>query len=269
MKKWCTINGITLEEHLKSKESIEEEIERTKLFSEVQPTVHANYKPRLRYKDHTERNGKVIHMSLYEINKRNLDNALKELSNNRDWVGCVAAVIFAHPDKQVLTGNDIVDYLRNFEKKHGSKIHFSSNGLRRYFGLLRKSDAAQDMIFTHQNPGYNRKTTYEFTDEARNNLHIDDIVKSANTPGPLVEYINVKSKPKPEPEPKIEMSEYYDTSEPEVNTEPVNKIDLSELPPQYSQPDEPVDVTKTLLDIIKNLSITITGDIHIYVGGKR
>lgn len=90
-----TVNGIKIDEFMKDKDEISEQIEREKLVSENTPEISVYRKSRERYKPHNEKNGKVRELNQKEINESVYEETMCKLLRNMKYKHAIVVFFMA------------------------------------------------------------------------------------------------------------------------------------------------------------------------------
>lgn len=238
-----TVNGIILDEFLKDKDAIEEQIEREKLVSENTPETSVYYKPRERYKPHNEKNGKVRKLDQKEINESIYEETMCKQLRNMKYKHAIAIFFMASGHTGWVTQRMIREEFIRICDKHNIKItKYLQPVISKHFIFLRDSKLFADHFEIKQgNP-----LKYRMDDSILDKYNLDTIVKLSD-----------KAAPKPAPKPK---------AKPEINL-PIRKDISEEVKVEKEvENDKQISIGGVINEAIKALQgLTLNGGINIHI----
>ena len=242
-----TVNGIILDEFLKDKDAIEEQIEREKLVSENTPQTSVYYKPRERYKPHNEKNGKVRKLDQKEINESIYEETMCKYLRNMKYKQAIAIFFMASGNTGWITQRMIrEEFIRICDKYNINITKYLQPVVSKHFIFLRDSKLFADHFEIKQgNP-----LRYRMNDDILDKYNLDTVIKLSDKPAP---------KPAPEPVPKPK-------AKPEINL-PIRKDISEEVKVEKEvENDKQISIGGVINEAIKALNgLTFSGDINIHI----
>ena len=179
-KKAITVNGVMLDEYLKDKTTIKEEIDAKKFIDDgfEKVVIKRLFKPK--YKQHTEENGKVKILGNLEINIANFENDLKRELSAKKIYNCIVIVLTAHSEQLLYETNEIAHILKTFGKKHHIEVNKNVNWpIRSLLGTLKRSKLGQYLEFIDRK-SYRQPTNFGYKKEFKANFTTKEAIKLSN-----------------------------------------------------------------------------------------
>lgn len=254
------VNGKKLDEYLKSNTSIEEQIEREKLFQENTETIRIGRHIKEKFKPYKERNGRVKILSTAIVNEHNYENKLKQALTNNDWYDALIICLIACPDRKAFYTEQLAEILTRFCKKHNIGFRGSINHkLRPKIGKLRKSKLVEHMFIharnTPENPG--NVIRYGIRSESREQLTIDQALDLSKIV--MDEFKEGNKILNPDRSKRVEKS---------IASIPKPPVKVPERPADPKPPNLIDDVIRQLKSIQDPL-FKVQGDLHIHIYIER
>lgn len=243
-KDGITVNGMMLNEFLRDKESIEDEIKSKKLIKDGFEKFVANKHIKAKYPPKKDKNGKVKILGKLEVNMMNFKEDLKRELSAKKVLRCIVIVIVAHSEKRLYTTKEISDILIKFGKEHNINVNPNINWpVRSSLGTIRRSKLG-DYIEYHKR------------DHKRNaaEIGLKSEYKSKFTTKEALEMVEIE---------QVQRVVNRKTKKEDLQLSEKNENHVINL--------EETSVTNKVVDELKKISsgdgplFTIQGDIHIHI----
>lgn len=259
------VNDQKLDEFLKDKTQIKDDIERTALFKEQTQTVRLGRHLKARYKQHRERNGKVKQLGIKEINRHGFEKTLTRYLKAGQILNSFVTIMLCYPTDKPFSTQIIADIIEKTSKKNGIPIDKSTNhSLRGRLGIVRKSELADYMYFIGRNTPKNKSNVmkYGIREDYLDKMSLDQALELARTR--KQEFKNVVLNPDRQKRTPKKFSPIPPAAPP---------VKIPEEPPAET-PEKP-DLLAKVIDQLNGLKdddsavFVIKGDIHIHVNIER
>lgn len=249
-----TVNGVILDEFLRSNESLEEEREAKKYISETEKVFPNRYiKPK--YKDKKERNGKVIILGQREKNIKMYETELEKTLKENNLPKAVIIILLCNQEHEWFYSKLITSIIEKKLKEINFVIRkVVKSSVRQTIGHMNKNEIAQyidkreyyrNTAVDYKPPEYRIKPEYldTFTIEQAYGLYSSKKTKT-----------KIKEQQVDQPIPQEKTESMIETAQPMAMAE---SDDMNTLLGKIS-------------DMIKSAGgITLTGDIHIHINVSK
>lgn len=261
--KGITVDGVQLSEYLRDKESIQENIERNKLFNNSIDNHNLNRYVKPKYRDRKEKNGKVIRLSQLEINKQNYEPYLKQALEDKKYNDAFVISLVYHYDEEYVDLPQLIKFIEKFAKSRNIPlVKGFGHGLRATAGHVRRNELKQYLYFLDRKNSKNKANRLMFGIDIQKakDLNIDDFLDLAHTPSRTnIQKSRRKLNQNPTPEIKI-------NTLPDIEADNLDNISKQDR----KEPSELNSLTTNIIKGIKDLSgngsfLTIQGDLHIHI----
>lgn len=253
-KNAITVEGVMLDEFLKSHESISEDIERKKIIRDgnAPQNIYRHMKPR--YKEAKEKNGKVRTLDIIEVNKEYYSEYLGKALKTNDLKEAFAVVVLCNYDKSDMDIFFIAEEITKYGNKNDIIISKKMPvALRAILGYIRKTVFSEYMYFASKRATESRQNRIFFGINLKKakDLSLDDAIK-------LVKIKNTDVAK------NSEMSNKNNSIQIK-KSEVIEKTNYVKEPPQKKE-DLVSTVIKALGEISKNNSLfKVDGDFHLHI----
>lgn len=164
-KKGITVEGVMLEEYLKDNDELTEKIETEKLFKANTPTAKPYFKPRSRYDETIEKNGRVKILGQREINKAGQDSELIRLLKKKRYKQACFVVLLCDEGDNFITPGHVGQRFLTISEMNGIKIVKNLTSVCRWHIRNLLKTQLRHYLETNEN-----KKKYKITNEGKDTL---------------------------------------------------------------------------------------------------
>lgn len=183
-----TIKGITFEnrdlnEYLKDKEQIKDDIERKKFFADHIDKHYLKRGIKTRFNSLKEKNGRVKHLGQIEKNKAIYEKRLQSAIQKKDYKFCV--IICLCCASEPLSSSQIANEIRKFATSKNLEVKQRIDmNVRVIFGYIQRKELIKYCNFknAYHKAGIRQPPVLEIKSEFRDILSIDDAMRLYQTP---------------------------------------------------------------------------------------
>jgi hypothetical protein len=181
VKNPITVNGVILSEYIKDHDKIISRIRGETLKKEGNDKVSLYQKPKIRYKNHHEKNGEIKIMGNYELSIENYENYLKkELLGTNSLSNLCVIILLCDSRHEKYTsriiGNILIEYSKKLNIPVNKNLEFA---VRARLGALKKSALADHMFIPKRKIGM--PTYYSMSPQAKKSLTLEKALELAKT----------------------------------------------------------------------------------------
>jgi hypothetical protein len=180
VKNPITVNGVILSEYIKDHDKIISRIRGETLKKEGNDKVSLYQKPKIRYKNHHEKNGEIKIMGNYELSIENYENYLKkELLGTNSLSNLCVIVLLCDSEHEyytsLLISKILIKYAKKFDVPFNRNLEFA---VRARLGAIKKSVLSEYMSIPERKVG--TATRYKLIPQAKN-LTLEKALELAKT----------------------------------------------------------------------------------------
>jgi hypothetical protein len=239
-----SVNGIMLEEYVRDRELISEEIERINLIGEVNNRVFLNRHISPKYKETKEKNGRVKILGNFEKNHANFENfMIRQMKEEYKVSNLTLIILLCYEKDRFYSSADISDIIKEIADKNNIELTNLNPepGVRLTLSVLYRKEIS--MYMERVKPNSTAPMEYRIVEDGLEKLSLEKALELSKNNLPRKSNQNMRVKTKKE----IPVEKYPEV----IESEKINKIS-KEIP----------SVVEKLKEL--GLQIVINGDVKIY-----